>query len=119
MLAYINAMLICSSDKYRVSKDIVKRSGDLLYLIENTFDRKRIYANPSFYPNSNPNTNPNPTLTLTLTLILTLKRNYTPNPNPMYFRTDEMTSFFDQVYRYRGEGNWARPILQSNVVSHC
>jgi len=35
---------------------------DLLHLLENTFDRKRIYANPSFYPNPNskPNTNPNP-----------------------------------------------------------
>jgi len=31
----------------------------LLHLIENTFDGKRIYANPSSYPNSNPNTNPN------------------------------------------------------------
>jgi len=43
--------------------------SDLLHLIENTFDRKRIYANPSFYPNpnSNPNTNPNP--------------NSNPNPN--------------------------------------
>jgi len=62
------------------------------YLIENTFDRKRIYANPSScpYPNSNakPNTNPNSN----------------PNPNPkaqLCFRTDEMTSFFHQVYRYR------------------
>jgi len=65
-------------------------------LIENTFDRKCIYANPSSYPNpnpnpnssSNPNTNPNPN----------------PNPNPnlnpkaqLCFRTDEMTPFFDQV----------------------
>jgi len=36
---------------------------DLLHLIEifeNTFDWKRIYANPSSYPNCNPNTNPNP-----------------------------------------------------------
>jgi len=33
---------------------------DLLHLIENTFDRKRIYANTSSYPNSNPNPNPNP-----------------------------------------------------------
>jgi len=37
---------------------------DLLHLFENTFDRKRIYANPSSYPNPNsnskPNTNPNP-----------------------------------------------------------
>jgi len=37
---------------------------DLLHLLENTFDRKRIYANPSSYPNLNsnskPNTNPNP-----------------------------------------------------------
>jgi len=29
-------------------------------LLENTFDRERIYANPSSYPNSKPNTNPNP-----------------------------------------------------------
>jgi len=61
-------------------------------LIENTFDRKCIYANPSSYlnPNSNPNTNPN--------------SNFNPNSNPkaqLRFRTDEMTSFFDQVYRYR------------------
>jgi len=35
-----------------------------------TLDRKRIYANPSSYPN--PNSNSNKTLTLTLTL----KRNY-------------------------------------------
>jgi len=55
-----------------------------------TLDRKRIYANPSSYPNpksiSNSNTNPN------------------PNSNPkaqLRFRTEEMTSFFDQVYRYR------------------
>jgi len=40
-----------------------------------TFDRKRIYANPSSYPN--------------------------PNHKAQCFRTDEMTSFFDQVYRYR------------------
>jgi len=48
-------------------------------LIENTFDRKRTYANPSSYPNSN--TNPN------------------PNSNPkaqLCFRADEMTPFFDQ-----------------------
>jgi len=31
---------------------------DPLHLIENTFDRKRIYVNPSSYPN--PNSNPNP-----------------------------------------------------------
>jgi len=37
-------------------------SWDVLHLIENAFDRKRIYANPSSYPNSNcnPNTNTNP-----------------------------------------------------------
>jgi len=28
---------------------------DLLHLLENTFDRKRIYANTSPNPNSNPN----------------------------------------------------------------
>jgi len=45
---------------------------DLLHLIENMFDRKCIYANPSAYPN--------------------------PNPEAQYcFRTDEMTSLFDQV----------------------
>jgi len=49
---------------------------DLLHLIENTFDRKRMYANPSSYPNTNPKAQ-------------------------LCFRTDEMTSFFDQVYRYR------------------
>jgi len=59
-------------------------------LIENTFDRKRIYANPSSYSNpnsnSNPNTNPKP--------------NSNPNPKPkaqLCFRTAEMTSFFDQM----------------------
>jgi len=47
-----------------------------------TLHRKRIYANPSSYPNSNPNTSPN------------------LNPKAqLCFRTDEMTSFFDQVYR--------------------
>jgi len=45
-----------------------------------TLDRKRIYANSSAYPNSNPNRNPKAQLC---------------------FRTDEMTSFFDQGYRYR------------------
>jgi len=47
-----------------------------------TLDRKCIYANPNSYPNSNHNTNSN------------------PNPKAqLCFRTDEMTSFFDQVYR--------------------
>jgi len=65
-------------------------------LFENKFDRKRIYANPSSYPNptltlgltnsnSNPNTNSNPN----------------PNPNPKaqlcFRKANEMTSFFDQV----------------------
>jgi len=52
----------------------------LLHLIENTFDQKRIYAYPIAYPNfnSNPISNPNPKAQLC-------------------FRTDEMTSFFDQV----------------------
>jgi len=38
------------------------KNRNLLHLIENTFDRKYIYANSSSYPNptSNPNTNPNP-----------------------------------------------------------
>jgi len=43
---------------------------DLLHLIENTFDRKRIYVNLTSYPN--PNSNPS----LTLTLTLSLKRNF-------------------------------------------
>jgi len=42
--------------------------ADPLHLLENTFDRKHIYANPSSYhnpnsnsvPNTNPNSNPNP-----------------------------------------------------------
>jgi len=49
-------------------------SWDLLHLIENTFDRKRIYANPNSYHNPNQNRNPKAQLC---------------------FRTDEMTSFFD------------------------
>jgi len=58
---------------------------DLLHLIENTFDQKRIYANPSSYlnPNSNPNTNPN-----------------SNSKAQLCFRSDEMTSLFNQVYRY-------------------
>jgi len=42
----------------------------LLHLLENTFDRKRIYVNPTSYPKSNsrPNTNLNP--------------NSNPNPPP-------------------------------------
>jgi len=58
-------------------------------LIENTFNRRRIYANPNSYPNSNPNTKPN--------------LNPNPNLNPkaqLCFWIDEMTSFFDQMYRY-------------------
>jgi len=52
-----------------------RKKSDLLHLIENKFDRKRIYATPSAYPNSNS------------------KR----NPEAQFgFRTDEMTSFFDQ-----------------------
>jgi len=62
-------------------------------LIENTFDRIRIYANPSSYPKPNSNYNYN--------------TNYNPNTNPkaqLCFRTDEMTSCFDQVYRYQKVG---------------
>jgi len=33
----------------------IENLRDLLHLIENTFDRKRIYANPSSYPNPNSN----------------------------------------------------------------
>jgi len=53
---------------------------DPLYLLENTFDRKRIYANTSSNPNYNSNFNPKA---------------------QSCFRTDEMTSFFEQVYRYQ------------------
>jgi len=35
------------------------KATDLLHLLGNTFERKRMYANPSSYPNSKPNTNPN------------------------------------------------------------
>jgi len=57
-------------------------------LLENTFDCKRIYANPSSYPNPNFNPNTSP--------------NTNPNLNAqLCFRTDEITSFFDQVYRHR------------------
>jgi len=45
---------------YYTKFEFQRKIKDLLHLIENTFDRKRIYANPSSYPNSNPNTNPNP-----------------------------------------------------------
>jgi len=55
---------ITTSFSWRTSKfsRLIVSHTDLLHLIENTFDRKRIYANPSFYLNSNPdcNTNPNP-----------------------------------------------------------
>jgi len=54
----------------------------LLHMLENTFDQKRIYANPSFNPSSNPSSNPK------------------SNPEAQCFRTDEMMSFFEQVYRY-------------------
>jgi len=49
--------------------------GDLLHLPKNTFNRKRISANLI------PNLNSNPKAQLC-------------------FRTDEMTSFFEKVYRY-------------------
>jgi len=46
------------------SENLPMYSGitDLLHLLENTFDRKRMYVNPSSYPNPNskPITNPNP-----------------------------------------------------------
>jgi len=42
------------------------------------------------------------TLTPALTLTLTLTANSNPNPKAqLCFRTDEMTSFFEQEYRYR------------------
>jgi len=66
------------------------KTKDLLHLIENTFDRKRIFANPSPYPNPKSNFNPN----------INPISNPNANPNPeaqLCFRTDEMTSFFYQV----------------------
>jgi len=59
----------------RLQKWNIKKDWDLLHLIENV---RGIYANSISYPKSN--TNPNAQLC---------------------FRTDEMTSFFDQVYRYQ------------------
>jgi len=59
-------------------------------LLENTFDRNRIYANLSSYLNTNSNPNPN--------------FNPSPNPKPktqLCFWTDEITSVFNQVYRYQ------------------
>jgi len=41
----------------RTECGLILMSADLLDLFENTFDRKRISANPSPNPNSNPNTN--------------------------------------------------------------
>jgi len=88
-LKFLRTLLVRILRKARKNKIDPSKLKDLLHLIENTFDRKCIYANPSSYPNpnstSNPKTNPNPTLaltltqtltlTLTLTLNLTLKRN--------------------------------------------
>jgi len=62
--------------------------GSTIRLIENTFDRKHISANP----NPNPNLTPNP-LTLTLTLTLTLKQ--------IMFSDWRNDVFFEQVYRYQ------------------
>jgi len=67
----------------------VANDSDLQHLLENTFDQKRISTNP--IPNFNPipNLNPNPS--------------FIPILNPkaqQCFRTDEMTSFFEKVYRY-------------------
>jgi len=61
-------------------------STDILHLIENTFDRKRIYAYSSSYPNPNSNSKPN------------TNPNSNSNPSPkaqLCFRTDEVTTFFD------------------------
>jgi len=50
--------------KYIRCKNIVKskvvKEMNLLHLLENTFDRKRISANPSPNPNPNCNSNLNP-----------------------------------------------------------
>jgi len=48
------------------------RITDLLHLIKNTFDRNRIYANPSSYPNPKPNSNSNSNI----------NPNSKSNPNP-------------------------------------
>jgi len=52
----------------------------LLHLIENTFDRKRIFANPISKPNLKPNHNP------------------------------KVTSFFEIVYKYHMLHNYPRRI---------
>jgi len=64
------ALVSCQTDLAIRSIDIISYVGryyelsvkDLLHLLENTFDRKSVYANPSSYPNPNskPNTNVNP-----------------------------------------------------------
>jgi len=67
-----------------------------------TFGGKRIFATPALTLtlNSNPNTNPNSD----------------PNPKaPLCFRTDEMTSFFDQVYQYLKKGILKRNLLLNDL----
>jgi len=58
---------------------------DLLHLLKNTFDRKRIYTNPSSY--SKPNTNPPPRV---------LKRN-----NVFGLMKSHHFSIKSEVYRFR------------------
>jgi len=73
----------CAKSLPKVKNVVVSSLLLLLAFVTNgstTLDRKRIYANPSSYSN--------------------------PNPNVQFifrscFRTDEITLFFDQVYRYR------------------
>jgi len=70
-------MLLCFRVTVRVSGNTFSiKVFEQGILIENTFERKRIYANPSSYPNSKAQ---------------------------LCFRTDEMTSFSDKVYRYLGQ----------------
>jgi len=62
LLACFKGRMECFSMQVVTNKCFLR----IQHLIENTFDRKRIYANPSSYPNPNtnpnhnPNSNPNP-----------------------------------------------------------
>jgi len=72
-------------DHFNRGRFSIEARFQLIFFRIYALDRKRIYANPSSYPNLNSNPNIN------------------PNPKPkaqLCFRIDEITSFFDQVFRY-------------------
>jgi len=84
-LARVYCQISKSKPKMMLVWNVILRST-VLHLIESTFNRKRIYANPSSYPNpnssSNPNTSPN--------------CNSKSNPNPkaqLCFRTAKWRHF--------------------------